>query len=218
MSEENKNNDTQRDERNKKRQERNLKLVENPDAIVIIPFAKPNRYALTWMVIQVDKVVSKLKRQIGFDMEFDTAQTMLNKLDSFNDSLWEQVIKVAPSLYSKRKEDWRQLNDPVDQRRIMAHRVMATVITPRSDEAGQAAMAVKIIENANFNARTSDVSFEQLKEMTEDYRALVEGFDTFLTTISKEAGVEYRNLNKSKEETAAETVNIADAKKKKTDT
>jgi len=192
------------EEQDRRRLERNLRLVEEPDAVVIIPFAKPGRFALTYMAMHVDRVVANIKRQIGFRMDFDRAQALLKSLGEFIDRLWERMIKVAPNLHYVKKEEWRRLNDPVDLRRKLAYRKLAFALVPRSEEAGQAAVAIKVLENQNFLLRQTTGSFDALKEMTEDYCNLVREFDEFLAKLSAEAELEYRSPLRSKKDSPQE--------------
>lgn len=202
--------------RNKDRLQRNLKLVEEPDSIVVIPFAKPNRFALTKMCIELDRILGSIKRRVGFQMDYDTGKLLINKINEFSDSVWQVMIKAVPSLYSKTKEQWRQINNPIDHKRILVHRNLCFVILPRSEEIGQITMAVKVIEKAGLALRVEQTSYDALKEATEEYCNLMQDFDLLLTRIASEAGIEYVSpLNVGKNEPAPDKVKKAPATAKK---
>jgi len=198
----------------KKRLERNLKLVEEPDAVVVIPFSKPKRNALLYMVISLDRISANITRRLGFGLELSDARNRFDEIEDFVDRLWDEMKSLAPYLHDRRKEEWRKLNDPVEMRRMLAQRRASFVLVPRSEHAGQAAIAVKIIENSNLTIRQTG-SFDELASVTKQYLKICEEFDKFLGSLTEKCNLEYdspyKDITKVKEN---EADNETDGKKK----
>lgn len=192
---------------------KNLELLEKPDSIVIIPFSKPKRFALVHMVRHMDRISTNIRRRIGFGVDFDEAKDLLTRLETFVDKLWSEMQTLAPNLHDCKKENWRKLNDFIDYRRTLVHRKMAFVFIPKSEEAGQAAMAVKIIENQNFTLRGTSGSFDELKDITERYLSICYDFDSLLCSLAEKCNVFYKSQYQQPKD---ESVTEATTKKTKT--
>jgi len=185
-----------------KRREKNIRIItEHIDSVCIIPAEKPAsaRYVLVDMIFTADKMVSLLKRQVGFNLAFDVARNLLESFNAFIDHLWADVIKTSPHLYSFNKRNWRDLNDTIDIKlKLVEGRNFVNVIAPRSEEIGQIAIAVKILENYILYVRTTG-PFEKMEEAINIYRSTIEEFDSFLTGLAKAIKFEYRSPLKKHE-------------------
>jgi len=182
------------EERAKKNLERKLKWVENPNAIVIIPFAKPNRNALTNMLMALDRFGARLRNWTGFgnDFGFDDAKVHIKKIDEFVDHLWKEMQAIAPWMLDSRKEEWKSLLRPYDENKLQAQRRTSYVFVPRSDASGQAGIAVKTIERQCFVLREIG-TFDQLEKASTRYLKLCKEFDDFLTQLAKDCDIEYNS-------------------------
>lgn len=185
-----------------KRREKNLRIItEHIDSVCIIPAEKPAsaRYVLVDMIFTVDKMVSLLKRQVGFNLAFDIARNLLESFNDFIDHLWANVIKTSPHLYSFNKRNWRDLNDTIDIKlKLVEGRNFVNVIDPRSEEIGQIAIAVKILENHILYVRTTG-SFDKMEETINIYRNTIEEFDAFLIGLAETIKFDYRSSLKKHE-------------------
>ncbi|HBG47537.1 MAG TPA: hypothetical protein DDW94_11200 [Deltaproteobacteria bacterium] len=181
-------------EKAEKRRKKNFSIITNHiDSVCIIPADKPAsaRYALVQMIFVADRMITTLKRQVGFVLPFDTARQVLGNLDEFIESIWAYVIKTSPHLYSFDKRRWRELNDPMDIKlKLVEGRNFVAVILPRSEEIGQLAVAAKILENHILYVRSTG-PFDKIEESISAYRSIIEDFDEFLTGLSEKIGVEY---------------------------
>jgi len=182
----------------RQRLERKLRFSkEEPDSIFIVPFFKPSRFALVNMTRDMDRIIVAIKRKAGFVIPFDKAKEALQGIEEFITSLWAHVYKMTPRLHSFDRRRWRDLNDTPDEKVRHAYKNMSYPIVPRSEETGQVAMAVKIIENRNFEIRQT-ASFVDIEEAVKGYRKILEDFDGLLTSLAHEAGEEYKSpLRKS---------------------
>ncbi len=185
-----------------KRREKNLRIItEHIDSVCIIPAEKPAsaRYVLVDMIFTADKMVSLLKRQVGFNLAFDIARNLLEGFNDFIDNLWANVIKTSPHLYSFNKRNWRDLNDTIDIKlKLIEGRNFVNVIDPRSEEIGQIAIAIKILENHILYVRTTG-SFDKMEETINIYRNTIEEFDSFLIGLAKTIKFDYRSPLKKHE-------------------
>lgn len=177
----------------RQRLERKLRFAkEEPDSIFIVPFYKPGRFALVNMTRDMDRIIVAIKRKAGFVLPFDKAKEALQGLEEFITSLWGHVYKMTPRLHSFDRRRWRDLNDTPDEKVRHAYKNMSYPIVPRSEETGQVAMAVKIIENRNFEIRQT-ASFVEIEEAVKGYRKILEDFDVLLAGLAHDAEEEYKS-------------------------
>ena len=190
------------------RLERKVRFArEEPDSIFIVPFAKQDRFAMVYMARSADRLINTIKRKAGFTLSFEAAKKLLKVVDKFAEELWNHALSLTPRLHNFNRQRWRDLNDTKEEKMRLAHRRTSYAIVPRSEEAAQIAMAVKIIENRHLEIRQTG-NLDEIEKVTEDYKNLLTSFDTFLGKLAKELGIEYDSplkRDKKEPETNAET-------------
>lgn len=178
-------------EKEQKRFEMKLRALENPDTIFILPYANEG-FAMAFMVRDIDKLTSLVKRKFGISIDVDRARTIFNELGALAEALWDCVYRIAPNLHSIGKAQWRKINDDINIKKALCSRKISIAITPRSEESAMIAMAVKIIQQKNVELRQTS-SFEDLQKFVENYTRLLIGMDELLMKLSGELDYKYKS-------------------------
>ena len=178
-------------EKEQKRLEMKLRALENPDTIFILPYANEG-FAMAFMVRDIDKLTSLVKRKFGISIDVERVRTIFNELEALAEALWDCVYRIAPNLHSIDKEQWRKINDDLNLKKALCSRKSSIAITPRSEESAMIAMAVKIIQQKNVELRQTS-SFEDLQKFVEKYTKLLTGMDAFLMKLSGELDYKYKS-------------------------
>lgn len=176
-------------EREQKRLEIKLRALENPDTIFILPYAAEG-FRMAFMVRDIDKLTSIVKRKFGISIDVSRARSIFNELEELAGILWDFVYQVAPNLHSINKAQWRRINDDFNTKKAVCSRKNSIAVTPRSEESAMIAMAVKIIQQKNVELRQTS-SFEDLQKFVEKYTKILIGMDGFLVRVSEELDYKY---------------------------
>ena len=176
-------------EREQKRLEIKLRALENPDTIFILPYAAEG-FRMAFMVRDIDKLTSLVKRKFGISIDVSRARSIFNELEELAGFLWDFVYQVAPNLHSIDKAQWRRINDDFNTKKAVCSRKNSIAVTPRSEESAMIAMAVKIIQQKNVELRQTS-SFEDLQKFVEKYTKILIGMDGFLVRVSEELDYKY---------------------------
>lgn len=197
------------------RLERKLRFAsEEPDSIFMIPFAKPNRYAMVNMTRDADRLIAGIKRKAGFGLDFTAAKKLLAEFDKISEQMWEYVRQLSPRLHSFDRRRWRDLNNTREEKTNLAHRRASYPLIPRSEESGEIAMAVKLIEQRNFEVRET-AAMDDLETIVENYVTIMEGLDALLEKASEATQIEYRSpLPSSKQPESPEDASREEKTKK----
>jgi hypothetical protein len=184
-------NEGSKKERDQKRLEMKLRALENPDTIFILPYAAEG-FRMAFMVRDMDKLTSLVKRKIGISIDVNRARSIFNELEELAGKLWDFVYQIAPNLHSINKMQWRKINDDFNTKKALCSRKSSIAVTPRSEESAMIAMAVKIIQQKNVELRQTS-SFEDLQKFVEKYTKTLTGMDGLLIRLSGELDYKYKS-------------------------
>jgi hypothetical protein len=175
--------------------ERKKRFFESdPDAIVIAPVRGDAGRELPVQIDRLSRAMNTLRRRAGLSADPLVVAQKLKDLKDFVDKVWEEVKKFVPRLFAFNPERWRDLDDSIEQKRILLQRMSSIVIRPRGDMSiAKLAIAVKtlnvrILELQSMMAQTDGV-YEELSKISTYYRELLDRVTDFVTNIEKEAGI-----------------------------
>lgn len=172
--------------------QRKLNAAKNPDSIFL-----PNYLAFQLRI--ADRIITDIRRRASVSLSIEQAKECMKAITDMSTALWDFVFKLSPKLavngFDARR--WRELNDSYEVKVRQANRKAMGYIIPRSEEAGQLAMALRLISE-NIIIAKHKVSFDELESISKEYTLLVKGFIPKLQDIAVKAKVSNYILEKLK--------------------
>lgn len=183
------------DERKKKAAkaaERKIQALSNIDSIYIFPFSREG-FSMANMARTADFQMLYIKRNFGIRIDIEKAKKIFKDFEVFCSQLWNFVYSIAPNLHNIPPSKWRELNDTMQQKTVLANHKSTVVILPRSEESGQIAMAVKIIQSRNIELRQSS-SLVDLEKFVMEYIRILKNFDILLSSVANKTEQQYKSF------------------------
>ena len=164
--------DEQKEERNRRLLERKLRIARNPDGIIFMPFGKSYGRELTRKIIEIDKMMNRIRLQAGFRLDIDKVKETINMVDQVSQQIWEDVKTFVPSLYNTDIKKWRDLNDSKEEKETLAHRRVSIAFEPKCEEVARLRMALKVFQTKGTETQMK-ADFDELSEINKPKKKVV---------------------------------------------
>lgn len=142
---------------------------------------------------QIDFMTGVIRRKFSLNPESPHSANvagLMHAFENINSVLWAFVFKISPRLAAADflPYRWRELNDPVDRKKIYASRNVLSYIVPRHPEVGEVAMAAKLI-GEHLLEKKHTAPFAEITALMKDYGEVNKEFTSFMSTLVDMAGL-----------------------------
>ena len=178
--------------------ERKKKMVDDPNSIFYFPFNRRISYDIKKSLINIDRSYRFLRRDARTPDTIDTAMKMSKKLADTSKKVWDIVTSVIPKLHSVTAESFREVNNDISEKRVMATKPASIGISVSYPEVQLLAMSVKQIETRGKILQ--DTNLEELPRLMEAYDKM----STEIGNIGKQLQDALKNADSGKRMAAAQ--------------
>ncbi|MDI6891280.1 MAG: hypothetical protein QMC83_10165, partial [Thermodesulfovibrionales bacterium] len=128
------------------RRKRKLALASEPDSIFfLVTYGGKSSSFMVRHLMDADRIIHLLRGRLGFSLTIEQVNEAVARYEKLLEAAWDYVYKFIPRLALVKPSSWRQLNDTPSEKAVLAGRFGSVAFLPRSEESGQLAMAVKLL-------------------------------------------------------------------------
>lgn len=189
----------QRDEQ--RNLERRLRLIENPYSMVILTSNSVVPNGIVNAIMNLDRSINNLIRETG-RIPVAVVKEKMKEAEALSESLWEQVKSVVPSLFDFDPKRWMEINEPPEQKKLLANRQNARVFIRRTEYGAELMMGFKVMGRKRIEyASTGNIDMlDKMAKIFNSFSEKINELNDSITEILGGGSNAKRNNNSSNKE------------------
>jgi len=163
--------------------ERKMSLIENPYSIVILASNGVIPIKMIYAVMELDRNLNNLIRETG-RIPVGVVKEKMKEAEALSESLWDQVKSVVPSLFDFDPKRWMELNDPLDQKRVLISRRNTRVFLRKTEQGAEIMTALKVLGRKKIEY-ASNGDIDSLDKMAKIFTSVFEKIQELNKSITE---------------------------------